>query len=91
MSTAYVVEGLSCGYCVAEVLENVNSPPGVTAVADLVTGGQPPLIVTSVTNLGADEVRDVVENAGFGFRVPREERCADAGTARQGRRHPSGS
>ena len=67
MTTAsYAVEGLTCGYCMAEVLENVHSLSGVTDVAvDLVKGGQSPLIVTSATRLKVDAVREAVENAGF--------------------------
>jgi len=67
MTTAiYAVEGLTCGYCMAEVLENVHSLSGVTDVAmDLVTDGQSPLTVMSMTKLGADAVREAVERAGF--------------------------
>lgn len=67
MTTAsYAVEGLTCGYCMAEVLENVHSLAGVTEVAvDLVRGGQSRLIVTSGSRLKVGTVRAAVENAGF--------------------------
>ena len=66
-TSMYAVEGMVCESCMAAVLENVHSLSGVTVVAmDLVRGGQSPLIVTSGTKLGADEVRDAVEHVGFG-------------------------
>jgi copper chaperone len=73
MSTAgYLVEGMTCGRCVAKVLEKVRSLSGVTKVAmDLVAGGQSPLLVMSGTKLGDDVVRGAVESAGFGFLPPR--------------------
>lgn len=93
-TTIYAVEGLTCGDCLAEVLETVHSLPGVTDVAmDLVTGGQSPLIVTIGTKLGADEVRVAVENAGFGFRSPRgktvRRRRDSASTVGGGDTHPA--
>jgi copper chaperone len=73
MSTAgYLVEGITCGQCMAKVLEKVRSLSGVTKVAmDLVAGGQSPLLVMSGTKLGADIMRGAVERAGFGFLPPR--------------------
>jgi len=67
MTTAiYAVKGLTCGYCVAEVLENVHSLSSVTDVAvGLVKGGQSQLVVTSQTRLATDAVREAVESAGF--------------------------
>lgn len=65
-TVSYGVEGLTCAYCMAEVLEHVHSLSGVTYVAmDLVRAGQSPLMVTSGTELGVDSVREVVESAGF--------------------------
>ena len=73
MSTAgYLVEGLTCGKCLAKVLEKVRSLAGVTNVAmDLNTRGQSPLLVMSGTKLGAEVVREAVESAGFGLLAPR--------------------
>lgn len=103
MSTAiYAVEGLTCGDCLAEVLEKVHSLPGVTDVAmDLVTGGQSPLIVTSGPMLGAYEVGVAVESAGFRSRPPRGRRVRrsadsafaterDTRPAREGKRFSMG-
>jgi copper chaperone len=68
----YPVEGMMCESCMAAVVENIHSIPGVTAVVmDLVTGGQSPLIVTSGTKLDAHEVRGAVEQFGFGVPSPR--------------------
>ena len=73
MTTAgYLVDGMTCGRCLAKVLEKVRSLSGVTKVAlDLVAGGQSPLLVRSGTTLGADAVRGAVESAGFGLLPPR--------------------
>ena len=73
MSTAgYLVEGMTCGYCMGKVHEKVRSLSGVTKVAmDLGTAGQSPLLVMSGTKLGAEAVRDAVESAGFGLLPPR--------------------
>jgi copper chaperone len=72
MTTAgYLVEGMTCGRCMAKVLEKVRALSGVTKVAmDLVAGGQSPLLVMSGTKLGADVVRGAVESAGFGLLPP---------------------
>ena len=69
MSTAgYLVEGMTCGYCMGKVHEKVRSLPGVTKVAmDLVAGGRSPLLVMSATKVGADAVRKAVKSAGFGL------------------------
>ena len=73
MSTAgYLVEGMTCGYCMGKVHEKVRSLSGVTKVAmDLVAGGQSPLLVMSETKLGTDAVREAVQDAGFGLLPPR--------------------
>ncbi|PVU81396.1 heavy metal transporter (plasmid) [Cellulomonas sp. WB94] len=62
----FVVEGLTCGSCLAEVLEELRALDGVTGVAvDLVKGGLSPVTLTSITVLGAVEVRAAVRRAGF--------------------------
>lgn len=73
MSTAgYLVEGMTCGYCMGKVHEKVRSLSGVTKVAmDLGEGGQSPLLVMSGTKLEAEAVREAVESAGFGLLPPR--------------------
>ena len=81
MSTAmYAVEGMVCESCMAAVLENVHSISGVTVAAmDLVADGRSPLIVTSRTTLGANAVRDVVKQVGFGVVRPRDQELPDRG------------
>lgn len=83
MSTAmYAVEGMICESCMAAVLENVHSLPGVTLAAmDLVSGGQSPLIVTSRTTVGANAIRDVVEHVGFGVASPMGPERQERGSA----------
>jgi len=62
----FVVEGLACGSCLAEVLEELRALDGVTGVAvDLVKDGLSPVTLTSITVLGAGEVRAAVRRAGF--------------------------
>ena len=62
----FVVEGLTCGSCLAEVLEELRALDGVTDVAvDLVKDGLSPVTLTSITVLGAVEVRAAVRRAGF--------------------------
>lgn len=63
---AFAVEGLTCGSCLAEVLEDLRALDGVTDVAvDLVKDGLSPVTLTSITVLGAVEVRAAVSRAGF--------------------------
>jgi len=95
MTTAmYAVDGMMCESCMAAVLENVNSLPGVTVAAmDLVAGGRSPLIVTSSTKLGSNTVRHAVEHVGFGILPPpgrglpedRNGRVCGSGDANPGR------
>jgi copper chaperone CopZ len=62
----FVVEGLTCGSCLAEVLEELRALDGVTGVAvDLVKDGLSPVTLTSITVVGAVEVRAAVRRAGF--------------------------
>lgn len=47
-TVTYAVRGLTCGWCVAELMEQVQVLPGVQAVAvDLVVDGESPLTVRS--------------------------------------------
>jgi len=65
-TTSYAVNGLTCGYCIAEVMEQVRELVGVTGVAvDLVKNGSSPVVVTSGPELEIDKIRDVLEHAGF--------------------------
>lgn len=48
-TTSCAVNGLTCGYCTAEVMEQVRELVGVTGVAvDLVTNGSAPVVVPPV-------------------------------------------
>lgn len=73
MTTAmYAVDGMICESCTTAVVESVYSLSGVSVVAmDLVTGGQSPLIVTSLTKLGTDAVCAAVEQFGFDVLPPK--------------------
>jgi copper chaperone CopZ len=65
-TTIYAVAGLTCGDCLAEVMERVRALVGVTGVAvDLVGDGPSPVMVTSVPPVGIATVRDAVGAAGF--------------------------
>lgn len=79
-TTRYAVEGLTCGDCIAEVLEHVHDVAGVTWVrVDLVRDGSSPVTVTSRTGVGIGKVRDAVGEAGFdltGARTRIRERAA---------------
>lgn len=72
-----------CESCMAAVLENVYSLPGVTVAAmDLVAGGRSPLFVTSSTKLEAHMVRHAVEHVGFGVLPPRGRELPGGGNGR---------
>lgn len=69
MTTAsYAVTGMTCGYCIAEVMEHIRDLAGVTGVAiDLVPDGPSPVVVTSGPAVRIASVRDAVGEAGFGL------------------------
>ncbi|MFF5992354.1 MULTISPECIES: heavy-metal-associated domain-containing protein [Prauserella] len=59
----YTVTGMTCEHCVRSVTEEVGALSGVTDVAvDLPTGE---VTVTSDQELGVDDVRAAVEEAGY--------------------------
>jgi copper chaperone len=59
----YTVKGMTCEHCVRSVTEEVSEIDGVTKVSvDLPTGA---VTVSSAKELGADEVRAAVEEAGY--------------------------
>jgi copper chaperone len=61
--TTYSVTGMTCGHCVLSVTEEVGAIDGVTDVkVDLPTGA---VTVTSSREVGTDEVRAAVEEAGY--------------------------
>lgn len=65
-TTSYEVAGLTCGACIAEVMEHVRALAGVTGVAvELVRDGPSPVVVTAGPSVGIGEVRAAVGEAGF--------------------------
>jgi copper chaperone len=65
-STTYTVSGMTCGHCVAAVIEEIGRLPGVEQVlVDLVAGGESPVTVTSESPLEEDAVREAVDEAGY--------------------------
>jgi copper chaperone len=64
MSTAtYTVKGMTCGHCVNAVTEEITKIDGVTNVdIDLASGL---VTIASERDLGADEVREAVDEAGY--------------------------
>jgi copper chaperone len=59
----YTVTGMTCGHCASSVSEEVGAITGVTDVAvDVPTGT---VTVTSEADLGVDQVRAAVEEAGY--------------------------
>jgi copper chaperone len=59
----YTVSGMTCGHCATSVTEEVGAIAGVTDVAvDLPAGT---VTVTIYRELGADDVRAAVEEAGY--------------------------
>lgn len=65
-TTSYAVTGLTCGYCIAEVMERVWALAGVTRVAvDLVKDGPSPVLVSSGPAVRIGQVREVLGQAGF--------------------------
>ena len=66
VTTAFAVEGLTCGSCMAEVLEHVHTVAGVSGAAvDLEVGGASLVVVTSGAPVIAEHIRLAVERAGF--------------------------
>lgn len=65
-TTSYAVTGLTCGDCIAEVLEHVRALVGVTAVAvELVRDGPSPVVVTSGPAVRIGQVREALGETGF--------------------------
>lgn len=65
-TSSYTIEGLTCGACLAEVMERVRLIPRVTGVSiDLVRNGLSPLLIRSDGALPGDAVAGSVEPAGF--------------------------
>lgn len=63
IENTYTVTGMTCGHCATSVREEVGAITGVTDVAVDVPTGK--VTVSSETELGVDEVRAAVEEAGY--------------------------
>jgi copper chaperone len=65
-STRYLVTGMTCGHCVASVIEEVSLVPGVTAVTvDLVAGAASTVHVTSAAEPAIDAIQAAIDEAGY--------------------------
>lgn len=63
-ASTYRVEGMTCGHCVASVLEEVSALDGATAVdVELVAGGVSTVTVTGPAS--SDTVRTAIQDAGY--------------------------
>jgi copper chaperone len=62
----YLVEGMTCGHCVASVTEEVSELAGVESVSvDLRVGGASRVTVVSSAPVPLDGIRDAVTEAGY--------------------------
>ncbi|MFB2571765.1 heavy-metal-associated domain-containing protein [Micrococcus sp. IITD107] len=63
-ASEYRVEGMTCGHCVASVLEEISALDGVTAVdVDLVAGEVSTVTVTGPVS--SDTVHSAIQDAGY--------------------------
>ena len=64
--TDYLVTGMTCGHCVASVIEEVSLVHGVSAVTvDLVVGAASTVHVTSATEPATADIRAAIDEAGY--------------------------
>jgi copper chaperone len=65
-NTDYHVTGMTCGHCVASVIEEVSQVPGVrTVTVDLVVGAASTVHVTGATEPAAADIRAAIDEAGY--------------------------
>jgi copper chaperone CopZ len=64
ISASYRVTGMSGGHCIASIIEELRTVPGVVEVAVDLPSGRVDL--TAERCVSDDEFRQVVEQAGFG-------------------------
>lgn len=63
-ASTYRVEGMTCGHCVASVMEEISALDGATAVdVELVAGGVSTVTVTGPVS--SDTVRTAIQEAGY--------------------------
>jgi copper chaperone len=71
IQTEYLVTGMTCGHCVASVIEEVSLVPGVTAVTvDLVAGAASTVQVQSATAPATADIRAAIDEAGYDLVEP---------------------
>ncbi|POH62833.1 hypothetical protein C3B59_11525 [Cryobacterium zongtaii] len=64
--TDYLVTGMTCGHCVASVIEEVSLVPGVSAVTvDLAVGAASTVHVTSATAPARSDIHAAIDEAGY--------------------------
>ena len=63
VTATYTVSGMTCGHCVSSVTEELTELDGVTDVSVVLDSGA--VTVTSDRDLGRDEVRAAVTEAGY--------------------------
>jgi copper chaperone CopZ len=65
-TTAYGVDGMTCGHCVKAVTEELSAVSGVSDVAvDLVVGGTSTVTVASAAPLDLADIRAALDEAGY--------------------------
>lgn len=65
-TTTYLVNGMTCGHCVAAVTEELSTLEGVReVVVELAPEGSSAVQVTSDEPLVDEQVRDAVDEAGY--------------------------
>ena len=64
--TDYLVTGMTCGHCVASVIEEISLVPGVTDVTvNLVVGAASTVHVTSTAAPEVADIRAAIDEAGY--------------------------
>lgn len=65
-TATYTVDGMTCGACIAEVMEGIRLLPGASGVAvRFVPDGASPLFIESRVALAPEVVRETIEMVGL--------------------------
>jgi len=66
VTNTYTVAGMTCGACIAEVMERVRTLPGVSGVAVAFSGGSgAPLFIESRHGVAPEVLHEVLDSTGF--------------------------
>lgn len=66
VSMDVLVEGMTCGHCVASVTEEISAIEGVEGIdVELNVGGASKVSIASSTPIDTDRIRAAVEGAGY--------------------------